>query len=58
MRKAILRGEGDGGLSYSGIDEIPVSYLMETEKCQRVNLIRQSHLTNLLAAENGFMLLL
>jgi hypothetical protein len=33
-------------LSYSGIDEIPVS------------LIRKSHFTNLLAAENGVLLLL
>ncbi len=44
-RKAILRGKGDSGLSYSGIDEIPVSHLTETEKCQKVNLIRQSHLS-------------
>jgi hypothetical protein len=46
-RKAILGGKGDGGLSYSGIDEIPVSHLTETEKCRKVNLIKQSHLTNL-----------
>jgi hypothetical protein len=45
--KAILRGKGDSGLSYSRIDEIPVSQLMETEKCRKVNLIRQSHLANL-----------
>jgi hypothetical protein len=45
--KAILRGKGDSGLSYSGIDEIPVSQLTETEKFRKVNLIRQSHLTNL-----------
>jgi hypothetical protein len=57
-RNAILWGKGDSTLSYSGIDEILVSYLTETEKCRRVNLIRQSHLTNLKAAENGFMLLL
>jgi hypothetical protein len=42
--KAILRGKSDSGLSYSGIDEIPVSHLTETEKCRKVNLIRQSHL--------------
>jgi hypothetical protein len=34
-------------LSYSGIDEIPVSHLTETEKCRKVNLIRQSHPTSL-----------
>jgi hypothetical protein len=45
--------EGDSGLLYSRIDEIP-----EMEKCRKVNLIRQSHLTNLSAAENGFMVLL
>jgi hypothetical protein len=28
--KAILRGNGNSGLSYSGIDEIPVSHLTET----------------------------
>jgi hypothetical protein len=27
----MLRGEGDSGLSYSGIDEIPVSHLMEVK---------------------------
>jgi hypothetical protein len=32
--KAILRGKGDSGLSYSGIDEILVSHLKETEKMQ------------------------
>jgi hypothetical protein len=57
-RKAILRGKGYSGLSYSGIDEIPVSHHTETEKCRKVNLIRQSHLTNFYAAETGFMLLL
>jgi hypothetical protein len=31
QRKAILRGKGDSGLSYSGIDELPVSHLTETE---------------------------
>jgi hypothetical protein len=31
-RKAILRGKGNSELSYSGIDEIPVSQLTETEK--------------------------
>jgi hypothetical protein len=31
-RKAILRCKGDTGLSYSRIDEIPVSHLTETEK--------------------------
>jgi hypothetical protein len=43
---AILRDKGDSGLSYSGIDEIPLSHLTETEKCRKVNLIKQSHLTN------------
>jgi hypothetical protein len=52
----MLQGEGDSGLSYSGIDEIPVSHLMEVEKCRKVNLIRQSHLTNLKAAENKMIL--
>jgi hypothetical protein len=46
-RKAILRGKGDSRLSYSGIDEISVSHLTETEKCQKVNLTKQSHRTNL-----------
>jgi hypothetical protein len=41
-------------LSYSGIDEIPVSHLTQTENCWKVTLIRQSHLTNRKAAENGF----
>jgi hypothetical protein len=45
-------------LSYSGIDEIPVSHLMEMEKFWKVNLIRKSHPTNLQAAETGFMFLL
>jgi hypothetical protein len=45
--KVILWGKGDSGLSYFGIDEITVSYLTEAEKCWKVNLIRQSHLTNL-----------
>jgi hypothetical protein len=44
--KAILRCNDNSGLSYSGIDEIPVSHLTETEKSREVNLIRQSHLTN------------
>jgi hypothetical protein len=35
-----------------------VSHLTETEKCWKINLIRQRHLTNILAAENDFMLLL
>jgi hypothetical protein len=56
--KAILRSKGDSGLSYSGIDEIPVSHLTQTENIRKVTLIGQSHLTNPLAAENGFMLLL
>jgi hypothetical protein len=47
QRKAILQGKGNSGLSYSGIDEILVSHLMETEKSCKVNLIRQSHLKNL-----------
>jgi hypothetical protein len=38
----ILWGKDDSGLSFSGIDEISVSYLAETEKCRRVNLIRQT----------------
>jgi hypothetical protein len=41
-RKAILWGKGYSGLSYSGIDEIPVSHLTETEKCRKVNLIGQA----------------
>jgi hypothetical protein len=57
-RKAILWSKGDSGLSYSGIDEIPVSHLTQTENCQRVTLIRQSHPTNREAAENDFLLLL
>jgi hypothetical protein len=57
-RKAILRGKGKSGSSYSGIDEIPVSHLTETEKSRKVNLIKQSHRKSLYAAENGFMLLL
>jgi hypothetical protein len=57
-RKAILWGKGNSGLSYYGIDEIPVSHLTETEKSRKVNLTRQSHLKNREAAENGFMLLL
>jgi hypothetical protein len=56
--KAILRSKGDSGLLYSGIDEIPVSHLTQTENCRKVTLIRQSHLTNCQAAENGFLLLL
>jgi hypothetical protein len=32
-------------MSYSGTDEIPVSPLPEMEKCRKVNLIRQNHLT-------------
>jgi hypothetical protein len=55
--KAILWDKGCRGLSYSGIDEIPVSHLTETQKCRKVNLIRQRHLNNLKAAENGFILL-
>jgi hypothetical protein len=46
-RNAILRGKGDSGFSYSGIDEIPISHLTETEKCWKVNFNKQSHLTNL-----------
>jgi hypothetical protein len=46
-RKAILGGKGDSALLYFGIDEIPVSHFTETEKCRKVNFIRQSHLTNL-----------
>jgi hypothetical protein len=47
QRKAILWGKGNSGLLYSGIDEILVSHLVETEKRQKVNLIRQSRLKNL-----------
>jgi hypothetical protein len=47
QHKAILQGKGNSGLSYSGIDEIPVSHLLETENSRKVNLIRQSHLKNL-----------
>jgi hypothetical protein len=57
-RKAILQSKGNSGLSYSGIDEIPVSHLMQTDNFRKVTLIRQSHLTNRSAAENGFLLLL
>ncbi len=46
-RKAILPGKGDSGLSYSGIDEIQVSHLTETEKSRKVNLNRQSHVAKL-----------
>jgi hypothetical protein len=45
-------------LSNSGIDEIPVSHLKQMENCQKVTLIRQSHLTNRYAAENDFLILL
>jgi hypothetical protein len=38
-RKAIFWGKGYSGLSYSGIDEIPVSHLTETEKGRKVDLI-------------------
>ncbi len=51
-------GKGDGGFSYFGIYEISGSHLTETEKCRKVNLIRQSHLKNLSASENGFLLFL
>ncbi len=44
--QAILWSKGDSGLSYSRIDEIPVSHLTQTENCRKVILIRQSHLTN------------
>jgi hypothetical protein len=40
-------------LSYSGIDEIAASHLTKTEKCQKVDLIRQSHLINLAVPEIG-----
>jgi hypothetical protein len=33
------------------MDEISVSNVLKTEKCRKVNLIRQNHLTNLYAAE-------
>jgi hypothetical protein len=44
QHKAILRVKGDNRLSYSGIDEIPISHLPETEECWKVNWIRQNHL--------------
>jgi hypothetical protein len=47
QRKAILQGKGKSRLSYSGIDEIPVSHLSEAENSRKVNLIKQSHLKNL-----------
>jgi hypothetical protein len=43
----IIINSSVSGLSYSGIDEILESHLPETEKCQKVNLIRQSYLINL-----------
>jgi hypothetical protein len=47
-RKAILSygGKGDSGLSYFGIDEISLSHLMETQKCRKAYLIKQSYLIN------------
>jgi hypothetical protein len=57
--RRILRGKGDSGLSYCGIDEIPVSHLPETEKkLRKINLIRRSYLINFSAAENSFIDLL
>jgi hypothetical protein len=41
-RKEILQGKDHSGLSYSGIDDIPVSHLTETEKSSKVNLIRKA----------------
>jgi hypothetical protein len=43
-------------LSNSRIGEILVSHLPAMETCWKVYLIRQSHLTNLQTAKNGFML--
>jgi hypothetical protein len=40
--KAILRGKGDSGLLYSGIDGIRVSHHTETEKSWKVKLIRKA----------------
>jgi hypothetical protein len=40
-----LTGHRQCGLSFSGIDEILVSNLTETEKHWKVNLIRQNHFT-------------
>jgi hypothetical protein len=57
-RKAILVGKGSSRLSSSRIDEIPVSHLPEMQKSRKINLIRQSHLINLKAPENGYILLL
>jgi hypothetical protein len=57
-RHKAIWGKGYIGLSYSGTDEILVSYLQQIKKCQKVNFISQSHLTNFSAAKNGFMLLL
>jgi hypothetical protein len=45
--KTILQGKGYSGLSYSKIDKIPVSHLAKTEKCQKDNMIRKSHISNL-----------
>jgi hypothetical protein len=39
QRKAILRGKGDSGLSYSGIDEIPVSHLTELKNAGKSILL-------------------
>jgi hypothetical protein len=52
--KAILRDKGNSGLLCSRIDKIPVSHLTETEKGWKINLIRQSHLKKIEAAENSF----
>jgi hypothetical protein len=58
QRKAILLGKGDSGFLYSRIDETLVSHLTAIENCRKVNLIGQNHIKNLLAPENGFLLLL
>jgi hypothetical protein len=54
-RMAILWGKGDSGLSYSGIDGIPVIHFPEMEKLRKIHFTRQTHLINL--AENCFILL-
>jgi hypothetical protein len=56
--KAILQDKDDSGLLYSVTDEIPVSHLLEMEKCWEITLIRQSQVINHYAAGNGFMFLL
>jgi hypothetical protein len=42
VAEGLLRGEGNSGFLYSGIDEIPVSHLTKMEKSWEVNLICQT----------------